>query len=498
MIQELLESLTVNAKRNAFCIDDKYYSYEELRDLVSGIKAQIESVMGKGDSRNIAIVCTNDIRTYASLLAIWLSGCAYVPLGLHNPVDRNLAILASASAGIIISGVALDDAGYAPYKVIRPVQEIGGGAALISPARVEASDLAYILFTSGSTGAPKGVPISHGNISAFIEAFSSSPFKITREDRCLQMFELTFDVSISSYLPALLSGACVYTVPNDGIKYMHVLRILNQYALTSIQIVPSIIKLAKPLLKRLNFDTVRNCILTGEATSIDLVGLWMPCVPHAVIYNYYGPTESTIYCSFLQYRPESAKTYNGMLAIGKAFDGMELLIVKEDGGRAGLLEKGELWIGGPQVTGGYINNEQKNKDSFIVIREGDMTKRFYRSGDMCYSDEQGDIYYCGRYDNQVKIQGFRVELSEIEFLVRDKFGVNNVVVVEQNAQGATRLILVMENVKAADVQPVLDYLKRKLPEYMIPSDSRIVNEFPLNSSGKTDRKKIRELLYESV
>jgi amino acid adenylation domain-containing protein len=358
--------------------------------------------------------------------------------------------------------------------------------------------LAYILFTSGSTGSPKGVPISHGNLSAFIKAFSSSPFRIGKDDRCLQMFELTFDVSVSSYLPALLTGACVFTVPGDGIKYMHVLRVLTQYKLTSIQIVPSIIKLAKNLLNRIRVPDVRNCIMTGEATMVDLLTIWRPCIPEARIFNFYGPTESTIYCSFLEYSDVHPKNYNGMLAIGKNFEGMDLLIVNEEGEETKPGEKGELLIGGPQVTRGYVKNDAKNKESFVFVPFHGRTERFYRSGDMCYKDRNEDIFYCGRFDNQVKIQGFRIELSEIEYLVRKQFNLNNVVIVTEDSQGAARLVLVVEDQENRDTDPIITFLKGKLPEYMIPAAGGSMGEFPLNSSGKTDRKKIKELLNGGV
>jgi len=497
MVKDLIYSLSFHADRNAFCINDQFYTYGELRDHIVSIIGEIQDARSEGSSRNIAVVCSNDIRMYASLFAIWFTGCAYVPLGFHNPVERNRTILKDAAAEIIISSMELDAVAYAGYKVIEPAREVpGSGDREIHCPDADKGSLAYILFTSGSTGLPKGVPISHENIGAFLDAFGKSPFKVVREDRCLQMFELTFDVSISSYLPALLCGACVYTVPNDGVKYMHVLRVLTQYKLTSIQIVPSIIKLAKPLLKRIKAPEVRNCILTGEATMTNLVTEWRSCVPNAAIYNYYGPTEATIYCSYLHYAEGCDKHYNGMIAIGKAFSGMELLIVDESGNESAVNEKGELLIGGGQVTPGYINNPEKNRLSFVERMVGGRKVRFYRSGDMCYKDAEGDIFYCGRFDNQVKIQGFRIELSEIEYLVRDKFSINNVVIVSENEQGANKLILVLEGEQNGKLGDVSQYLKTKLPEYMVPADVQSVDEFPLNSSGKTDRKAIKEILND--
>ena len=508
-LRNLLSAMEKYKARNAFCIHDVYYTYGDLLSLTASICGQIERERpSTGEDKIIAVLCTDDIRTYASLLAIWFSGCAYVPLGLHNPTERNLTILGDAGCKVLLSTAELTDPRYSAFTVITP----GSTPASADPASASAHpastsrdivlaaskehDPAYILFTSGSTGTPKGVPISYANLASFVRAFSRSPYTLGEDDRCLQMFELTFDVSISSFLLPLLHGACIYTIPDGAIKYMGVLKLLHQHKLTSIQIVPSVIKLAQPLLPKLNFPSVRQCILTGEATPVDLLPLWEPCVPNAAILNFYGPTEATIYTSFYPYDRKELKSYNGLMAIGKAFSGMDLLVVNDNGAEAGPGEKGELLIGGPQLTRGYLNNPDLNRTAFLERRTGDSIKRFYRSGDLCFLDETGDIFYCGRLDNQVKIRGYRVELGEIEYQVRKFFDINSVVIVSKDKTGMVVLGLILETQDVSKLQAVLGHLKNKLPDYMIPGYIRTIKEFPLNTSGKTDRKKIKELIVE--
>lgn len=480
------------SSKYSFCIEDQFYTYNDLQTAVYCVQQVLENKIKSCKSRRIAVVCKNDIRTYAALLALWFSGYTYVPLGLHNPVERNLSILNEAEVEIIISIDELDDDRYSQFEVLCIPSETSMQGKL-KLAICGEEDHAYILFTSGSTGIPKGVTISFGNLINFLDSFENTGFKINSSDRCLQMFELTFDVSISSFLVPLLKGACVYTVPNTGIKYLNVLKIVQEYKLTSIQIVPSIIRLGKPLLPRLELDNVRNCILTGEATSIDLLMSWAEAVPNAKLYNFYGPTEATIYCSYLQIDCSRVKEYNGMLAIGRPFFNAELIVVDDENRVVQVGKKGELLIGGGQVSSGYLNLPEKNRSAFINVEIDGKKKVFYRSGDLCFQDEEGDLFYCGRLDNQIKVQGFRIELSEIEVNVRREFSMNCVVIPVESKNHTIEVVLVLEG-SGIEKRRIELFLKSRLPEYMMPARIEQMEEFPVNSSGKTDKVKIKEWL----
>ena len=492
-IEGLYESLLKNGSNNAFCIKDEFYPYSYLMNKAALIQFKLTNDVNHFNNNRIALICTDDILTYSALLGVWFLGYAYVPLGLHNPPERNLAILKDANVKTILTTQSLDKEIYKDFRVIN-LSEIGDSDGLLQRVPVEKDQLAYILFTSGSTGSPKGVPISFGNLNSFLEAFAKSPVKIDAEDKCLQMFELTFDVSISSFLPALIKGACVYTIPNEVIKYLHVLKLIIKYRLTVIQIVPSVIRLSLPLLNKLNLPSVKYCILTGEATSIELFTMWKNTIPLSKIFNYYGPTEATIYCSYYDCNNSEINTYNGMIAIGKPFDGIRMLVVDELNNEVKTGEKGELLMSGNQVSSGYLNNEKKNASSYILLNEGINKTFFYRSGDSCYKDENGNIHYCGRLDSQVKIQGFRIELSEIEICVKSISKLNNVVITKKNKVDALELILVLETNENYDETALAKKMKEKLPEYMLPSSVYVLREFPLNSSGKTDRVQIKLLL----
>lgn len=489
MLKELLGSLTSRVQSNAFCINDKFFSYRDVYERVLIFNAQFQRIHNQKDDLKIAIYCENNIETYSAILTCWLLGYTFIPVLEKNPHTRNLEILKEAQVDIIIGNKRVLDNLENIYHKIDWDLNLDFKASQINLVDFDTSKPAYILFTSGSTGKPKGVPISFNNLNAFIKAFNETGFSINKNDRCLQMFELTFDVSISSFLTALISGACVYTVNNDGIKYIEVLRIINKYKLTSIQIVPSVIRLGQSLLNRIDFNHVKQCILTGEATDIEMYEKLRQRLTRADIYNFYGPTEATIYCSYYRCTEIEVKSYNGLLAIGKGFNGTDLIIVNDNGNKAEPFEKGELLIRSKQLTSGYIDS---------TLNTGRFTEFngyiYYRSGDNCFMDKEGDIYYCGRLDNQVQIQGHRVELGEIEFIVKKELSLSCMVLDHVNPLGFVELYLIIEAQSVEfSVNDVLISLKSTLVDYMLPHKIINIPEFPLTSSGKLDREKVRKI-----
>jgi D-alanine--poly(phosphoribitol) ligase subunit 1 len=480
MIRELSASFDAHADRNAFCIDDVFYTYGQLAASVRRIRAKMARGGGSRTGR-VGIVTTNTLETYASIIACWFSGYAYVPLHPKNPEERRRTIMEEARIDLVLgSGTVLGpDAEWADLDTGRETDLTETDLRMTVP---EDDQLMYILFTSGSTGVPKGVPITYKNLRTFVDSYRDLGFRCDASDRFLQMFDLTFDVSVASYLIPLLLGACTYTVPPDGIKYMNVYKLMQKYEITFASIVPSIINYLKPYFQEISLPRLKYCILTAEASNLNVVREWVSCVPNGQLVNLYGPTEATIWCIGYFYDNRHTKAYNDMLIIGRPFKHVGVLIVDERGNETGRGEKGELLVAGAQVTPGYVNNEERNRTAF-VIKGG---QRYYNTGDVCYVDEDGDIFYCGRADHQVKIQGFRIELSEIEVAVRQLFSLNTAAVVYQNALGVQQIGLFLESYPG-EVESVRDALEKKLPYYMIPSTIKVIDSLPYNSSGKIDR-----------
>lgn len=483
VLNPFLESIKSFGTFNAFCINGRFYTYDELADKIAKIRFALQE--GKIVGKNIGIVANDDLETYASIFAVWLEGSAYVPLHPQQPVKRNLEIINQAEISLILTS----DTKYVSYSVKTIDSKLANqGKASFEPKYSSDDLLAYILYTSGSTGIPKGVQITRKNVGVFMKSFWETDIQISEFDRCLQCFDLTFDVSVQSFLVPLLRGACAYTIPHDQIKYSYVYGLLEDHQLTFGAMTPSMIRYLRPYFKEINVPSMRYCILTAEASPLDLVVEWADCIPNGEIYDFYGPTETTIYCTNYKFnRNGNNKQLNGMLSIGRAMSGLRAIIVNEEGKQLGKNQKGELCISGDQLTPGYWKNPDKNKVSFFEIKVLNKSTRFYKTGDSCYFDDDGDIMLSGRLDQQVKIQGYRIELSEIEYHTR-KFlkGQNAIAVTFNNQLGNSEIALFIEGT-LSDKLSLENYLRCNIPSYMVPTKIVAEDIFPLTTSGKVDR-----------
>lgn len=488
IISPILANIERFSDRNAFCIADIFYTYQNFGQAISKIRKAIEKT--QIGSPIVGLVINDDLETYASIVALWLEGKCYVPLHPNWPLERCLDICEQVELDLILD--SSDKTRYDGFRVIA-TSALEYSEDFLTPKQdVSDNELAYILFTSGSTGKPKGVPISRGNVAAFVSAFFEIGFEITEEDKVLQCFDLTFDLSVMSYLVPLLKGACIYTVSDEGAKYMQVSALLDDYQLTVALMAPSIITYLRPYFDEIDLPAMRYSLFCGEALREDVTSEWADCLPNAEIYNVYGPTEDTIFCTYYKFNRDGAnKNHNGVLSIGKAMTSGKVDVFGEDGRRTSAGELGELCLAGNQLFLGYWKNEAKTKESFFITPDG---TRYYKSGDLCYYDEEGDIMYSGRIDHQAKIQGFRVELGEIEFHAREFLKDKNVVCLAfDNDKGLTEIAMFIESDEFA-MDDMTAYMRTKMPSYMIPTRILFIPVFPLNSNDKIDKKQLKKML----
>lgn len=460
-------------ERPALHIRGAEYSYRELEQLATGIYNEL---CRQEIPHSIGVFTAEDVLTYAAILAIARSGACYVPLNPQLGEKKIMTVVADAGLTLVLSAVAL------PFNIPARLLDITTlHTAEPVKAQLARQPYAYILYTSGSTGEPKGVPVPKTAFAAFLKHFSN--FDFTPNDRFLQPYELSWDVSLFCIFAAWRSGACVYVVPVEGIRSINILDTIRSKEITIVSLVPSVLTYIEKYLEEGALPAVRHTFFAGEPLYYSAAGAWKRSAVNSTIHNYYGPTECTVYCAGytisdpMERNSEHAYT----VPIGKIFDGLECVLVnEEDGPAAG---PGILCLRGPQVIGHYLHHRDQDK----FIRLGG--KRFFKTGDVVSWNEKGNLQFHGRKDTQVKINGYRVELQEIENLIREKTG--NFAIARIIAKGNEKELTAF--VHLTGEAEIRDLLKNHLPSYMWPSRIITFTEIPLGANGKADVQKITQL-----
>jgi amino acid adenylation domain-containing protein len=382
-------------------------------------------------------------------------------------------------------------------NTVAPVESIKS----VPETNIFKDDYVYMMFTSGSTGKPKGVPISHKNVLHYLKIMTQyGLYNFTPEDRFLQAIELTFDMSILGIFVAWEVGGCVYPVKLDGLAYLNVLKTLQEHKITVSYVVPSVVTYAKKYLEagEINLSHLRYSFFAGEALLVSHVKAWSVAAKNTIIENVFGPTEATN--TFLRYRWEKEssekESVNGAVSIGRPNPGIATTIISESDSIVSDGERGQLCVYGDQVADGYWKDKEKTDRSFVYLPESGLPGRWYKTGDLAYLNENGNYIYCGRCDNQIKINGFRVELDEIEFHIRNIVNLEMVAVLYRSVAPEGIYGFIEAENPDWNSEKVLSQLTEFVPEYMIPKSITILKKMPLNINGKIDRNALKELIQE--
>jgi len=498
LLHRLNSHVENQGERNAFFINNTSFSYISFMKRIRAIQQEILENSGE-DELFYGLVTFDDLDTYAAIYALWYLGKAYVPLNPANPADRNRSILEQTDIkSILFSGEKAKEPGFTTGMNLIYTSELPDSEKDVKEVDVPDESPCYMIFTSGSTGKPKGVPITRANLGSFVEHFAAAGYDMGPDDRFLQIYDLSFDASVHCYTLPLWTGGCVYTVPRDQIKYLYAYKLMKEQQLTFVKMPPSTLAYLQPYFNSIRLEHLRYCLLGGEAFNTDLALKWSECVPNAQIQNVYGPTEATINTHIFNWSKEQneGKSYNGVVSIGKCFGENEAVIIDEKEGLLGPHEKGELCLGGRQVTPAYWRNDEQNERAFIQLEVNGQKKRFYRTGDLAFTDCDGDFMFLGRIDSQVQIQGYRVELGEVEKHSRDALGISNVAAIARiNASSITEIILFVESTEAR-ISFLQNYLEERLPSYMLPARIIPVEVFPKSVGGKISRSALEKLIAD--
>jgi amino acid adenylation domain-containing protein len=475
-------------------------TYGELLDRANVLRDSIVRHGAQAGDR-IALIGNRGVSDYAAILAILLSGCAYVPLNPKAPADRNAYILQKSGAvGILADAENSEACQPSSDNSVRFAIRSDNGADLpwdTAHASTQATDAfddgAYIIFTSGTTGKPKGVPITGNNLAVYL-ANLEALFDVTPNDRIAHLSDLSFDLSVHEIFMTWANGAALCCIPQSSALIAS--RYVEEDGITIWVSVPSTISLAHKAgtLGPDSMRSIRLAFFCGEALSLTTTRYFAEAAPKAEIINLWGPTETTV--SFSYFRIDPAQPLPDIIPIGRPYPGQLLDIADADGMPLDQGQIGELLAAGSQVTQGYWQSPELNEDKFLV-RDG---RRWYRTGDLAVWDERFGYCYKGRVDRQVKIKGHRIELQECESAIREIGAWDFVCVVPgpKSEDGTALGLVAFVCAESVDAAGLKESLGKKLPPYMIPERVVTLRDFPLNANGKVDYKALEGLPYSAL
>ncbi len=497
-------------------------SYHELVEGAGRIARVLQPGLS-ASPRFAAILGGRSAATYEAVLGTLIAGAGYVPLNPKFPSARNARMLDSSGATALVVSRDCSElvpeiiaAIERPLRIVFPdredqpawcaahprhtyvlADEVSRATPKLEPPAVDPSSIAYLLFTSGSTGDPKGVMVTHANVLAFLDAVQPT-FAICETDRCSQMFDLTFDLSVFDLFLSWSAGAALHVPAEAEVSVPDAF--VKSRALTVWFSVPSVAMLLRQM-RRLEpdgFPSLRLSLFCGERLPVAAARAWQECASRSRVYNLYGPTEVTIACTMYRWDPESseARAKDGVVPIGVALDALTAAVVDDSYRLLPHGQKGELCMKGPQVSAGYWRDAAKTSDRFIAMSWDDgPDNRWYRTGDVAFVDDAGVLIHCGRNDEQVKLFGYRIELGEVEHVLRAVAGTDFAAVLPYPTyEGGVRGLTAVIAGSALDEETVLTAMAGRLPEYMVPKEVVLIAALPLNPNGKIDRPALLQLL----
>ena len=503
--------LALNGSRLAVSANGVEYTYAELGDLVNRTARWLRLRLGP-NCRRVGLLASRSLEAYAGALAACWAGAAYVPLSPKLPRERLLQVLELTQLDAIIVdqvsvGLVQGLAPGCPQHLIAPSLETsfsvadGAGGELhlagraelppydetYQPEAVAPADLAYVEFTSGTTGVPKGVMIAAEGVEVYLSLMQEC-YQLGEEDRLAETSDITFDISVFNMFMTWRSGASLHVVPASQVLAPS--RFIREKAITFWFSVPSTASVMNRMrmLQPGAFPSLRCTIFAGEPLPAAAARAWQIAAPNSIIDNHYGPTEATVVCLGQRVSEPILVTPNrGIVAIGKPFRGTEVEILDSALNPVARGETGEIALAGVQVAKGYFGDQKLTSSRFPTLRG----KVWYLTGDLGYQDSDGIYHHLGRGDNQIKIMGNRVELEEIEGHLREVSGTDSVAAVAWPVEhGTASGIVAFLSGANTSISDIRQAMAKRVAPYMVPTRFVEIGALPLNANGKTDRKEL--------
>ena len=514
----------VRSEATAVVHDGAHMSYGQL-EAASNRLARLIRASGCSRGDRVALIIPKSHLAIVSMLGTLKADCAYVPVDTSMPASRAAKIVRRAGAVLAIAagpvgplvrelvanpligelslgwlGSPQDALG---FKTVFTRLDLDAFSAEPRDAENRSEDPAHILFTSGSTGEPKGVVITHANVLHFLN-WAIDYFGIDRSDRISSHPPLHFDLSTFDVYGTLTAGAELHLVnPALNLLPHRLAAFIRDASLTQWFSVPSLLThMAKlDVVRDHDFPSLKRLLWCGEVFPTPSLIYWMRKLPHVAFTNLYGPTEATIASSY--HTLPACPHPDEAIPIGRPCAGEDLLVLDETLHPVPRGEIGDLYISGAGLSPGYWHDQEKTASAFLPNPLGTHgSERIYKTGDLARVDKDGLVYYLGRSDSQIKSRGYRIELGEIETALHSVPSLGEVAVVGARTDGFEGTAICCAYVSGPDAghSPLLlrRHLLEKLPQYMLPTRWICLDELPKNQNGKIDRRRLRELFEQGA
>lgn len=481
--------------KTGFTDSEREASFTEVMDRAKAIGSYLA---GSGSRRPVAILIDKSVNCIDAMLGTLYAGDFYIVVDVHSPMDRIENILKVLDTPMIITDVQSEQLAkdlqveYCLYENIIKTKE---DKELLNRVRAEMCDMdtAYILFTSGSTGMPKGTVISHRALISYVN-WVTDEFGFDEHTSFGSQTPLYFSMSVTDLYSTIRCGCTYHIIPKKYFSFpLNLIGFLNDHQVNTIYWVPTAISIlsnwkafdaAKP-------EYLEKVLFAGEVMPTKQLNYWIHTLDSKIVYaNLFGPTETTDICTFYVVDREFADDES--LPIGKPCDNCDAFIINEKGEPAKNGEEGELFVRSTFMADGYYKNPEKTKEAFVQNPLNDCyPEKVYRTGDIVKYNERGELIYISRKDFQIKRHGYRIELGEIEAGANSVEKVKACVCIYDKEKES--LVLVYEG-GVKDPEVIREAVRKKVPPYMMPDQVVRVRQMPQNANGKIDRKKLKELI----
>ncbi|WP_353931425.1 amino acid adenylation domain-containing protein [Okeanomitos corallinicola TIOX110] len=470
-------------------------TYRELNNKANQLAHHLQSLGVKADTL-VGICVERSVEMVIGLLGIFKAGGAYVPIDPSYPAERKAFILADTQTTILLTQqhlthnlstdgikvICLDaDWSNLPQQTQNPV------------SATNSQHLAYVIYTSGSTGKPKGTLIPHQGLVNYL-SWCTQAYEVKAGTGTIVHSPLGFDLTITSLFSPLLVGNQVEILP-QGEDVENLSHALHHHSdLSLVKITPAHLELLNQQIPATEAaNRTRSFIIGGDNLLAENIAFWREFAPETKLVNEYGPTETVVGCCI--YEVPRGKHFSGSVPIGRPIANTQLYILDQNLQPVPIMGSGELHIGGAGLARGYLNRPELTAEKFIPNPFDNGKTKLYKTGDLARYLPDGNIEYLGRIDNQVKIRGFRIELGEIEAVLNQHQEIKaSCVIAREDIPGKKRLVgyIVAQAETTLTTSQLRQYLKNKLPEYMIPSTFVYLESLPLTSNGKIDNRALPE------